>query len=179
VDYPEPQRRIRPVVEGDLEAYLRLRCDPGLMAGLGGPLPEEAVRRSLQREIEQSHEGRAAVVMIEVLDGGRWIPAGNVSLVQVDNERYGMAEIGWMVLPEFQGRGLACWAAHELLDSTRAPEIWGEVHAYPAVANAPSNAICAALGFELVDTGQVEFNGRVFDTNDWVLRRPDDARSTA
>jgi RimJ/RimL family protein N-acetyltransferase len=163
------ERRIREVEARDLDAYLRLRGDPVMMAELGGPIAPEVVERSLLREVDDTAAGRAAVVMIEVRVDGRWLPAGNVSLVLVGSEREASSEIGWMVLPEFQRQGLARWAVGELLGSAGVAGIWGDVHAYPAVTNAPSNAICRALGFRLAATGRTEFNGQAFETNDWVL----------
>ena len=50
-------------------------------------------------------------------------------------------------------------------------EPWGAgdlVHAFPKVVNAPSNAICRKLGFELL--GEVDFparRGGVVRCNDW------------
>jgi len=167
-----PERRIREVEPGDLDLYLRLRSDPGSMAELGGPIAPEVVELSLLREVDDTAAGRAAVVVIEVQVDGRWLPAGNVSLVLVGTERDASSEVGWMVLPEFRGAGLARWAVGELLGRPGAGAIWGTVHAYPSVTNAASNAICRALGFRLAATGVTEFNGRRFETNDWVWEPP-------
>jgi RimJ/RimL family protein N-acetyltransferase len=57
-----------------------------------------------------------------------------------------MSEIAWMVLQEFQGRGLGNRAVRILLlarDDGRS----GLVHTCPATSNAPSNGICRSLGF--------------------------------
>ena len=42
-----------------------------------------------------------------------------------------MSEIGWMVLPEFQGRGIAKTAVRMLLELAGEQERWGLVHAFP------------------------------------------------
>ena len=44
------------------------------------------------------------------------------------------------------------------------------MHAFPAVENAPSNAICRKLGFTLLDEHDFEYPpGTVMRCNDWRL----------
>jgi RimJ/RimL family protein N-acetyltransferase len=44
------------------------------------------------------------------------------------------------------------------------------MHAFPSIENAPSNAICAKLGFELLERCEFEFPKEQFMTcNDWGL----------
>jgi RimJ/RimL family protein N-acetyltransferase len=80
-----------------------------------------------------------------------------------------LAEIGWMVLPEFQKRGLATRAVRELLERAREEDRWGPVHAFPATTNAPSNALCRSLGFTFVDERDVTFADRVLRACHWVV----------
>ncbi|MFE7606587.1 hypothetical protein ACFU1Q_15635 [Brachybacterium paraconglomeratum] len=78
----DPARiRLRPVRSADADLYLRLRCDPALMAELGGALPAERVLASLRREVEETEQGRARVVVVEVRDGATWHGAGSITLV--------------------------------------------------------------------------------------------------
>ena len=79
-----------------------------------------------------------------------------------------MSEIGWMVLPEFQGRGIATTAVRMLLALAGEQERWGLVHAFPAVTNAASNAVCRSAGFRFAEQ-DTTFAGRVFRTNHWVI----------
>jgi RimJ/RimL family protein N-acetyltransferase len=79
-------------------------------------------------------------------------------------------EIGWSVLPAFQGRGLASAATAQALDRARAERVHRYVHAYPSVENGPSNAICRKLGFALVEQQSYEYpprSGNVMVCNDW------------
>jgi len=39
----EQHMRLRMLSRGDAGAYLRMRCDPVMMSGLGGPLPRAGV----------------------------------------------------------------------------------------------------------------------------------------
>jgi RimJ/RimL family protein N-acetyltransferase len=82
-----------------------------------------------------------------------------------------LSEIGWMVLPEFQGRGLGKLAVRTVLEMAREENRWGLVHAFPAVTNAPSNGICRSLGFRFVEEREVVFAGV-------VLNEPLDHRSS-
>ncbi len=36
--------RLRDVELGDVDAYVRMQCDPAMMAELGGPLPREDIK---------------------------------------------------------------------------------------------------------------------------------------
>ncbi len=80
-----------------------------------------------------------------------------------------ISEIGWMVLPEFQGRGIGKRAVQALLELARQQGRWGLVHAFPATTNAPSNGICRSVGFRLLDEQDITFAGRVIRANHWVI----------
>ncbi|WP_328343103.1 GNAT family N-acetyltransferase [Micromonospora sp. NBC_00421] len=156
---------LRDVLATDVEAYLRMRCDPVMMAELGGPLPAAHVARQVRRDAELAADGTALIKMIVVDD----TVAGTVTLWRHGSDDEAVTEIGWMVLPGFQGRGLAKQGVRTLLDQARAEGRWGVVHAFPAVTNGPSNGICRALGFTLLGEEDVEFNDQVITTRHWTL----------
>ena len=56
-------------------------------------------------------------------------------------------EIGWGVLPTFQGKGIASAATAAAVASARAEQKSRHIHAFPSVDNPASNAICRKLGF--------------------------------
>src|ERR1700757_5219661 len=85
-----------------------------------------------------------------------------------------VTEIGWMVLPEFQGRGLARQAVRMLLEQARDDGRWGLVHAFPATTNSPSNGICRFLGFRFAGERDVTFAGHVLRSNHWVINSATD-----
>jgi RimJ/RimL family protein N-acetyltransferase len=95
--------------------------------------------------------------------------AGNVVMWSHDEDGEPMSEIGWMVLPEFQGRGLGQRAVRMLLGLAREDGRWGLVHAFPATSNGPSNGICRAVGFRFAGERDVIFAGRVIHSNRWVI----------
>jgi RimJ/RimL family protein N-acetyltransferase len=152
---------LRDVALTDVDAYVRMRCDPAMMAELGGPLAREGIEDKVRRDVRDAAEDTSWIKIIE--DGGT--VAGLVTLWSHGD----VSEIGWMVLPEFQGRGIAKAAVRVLLERARAEDRWGVVHAFPGVTNGPSNGICRSLGFRLVGERDVDFAGRMLRTNHWVV----------
>ncbi|WP_329110490.1 GNAT family N-acetyltransferase [Micromonospora sp. NBC_01699] len=160
---------LRNVQPGDVEAYVRMRCDPVMMADLGGPLPRTGIEAKVARDAERAAADTDWIMMI-VPDGNRpELVAGTVALWSHDNDGEVVSEIGWMVLPEFQGRGLAKRSALALLERARDERRWGPVHAYPASTNGPSNGICRSLGFTLVGEQEVTFADRLLRSHHWVI----------
>jgi RimJ/RimL family protein N-acetyltransferase len=62
-----------------------------------------------------------------------------------------------MVVPEFQGRGIAVAATARAIELAKREDKHRFIHAFPNVDNAPSNAICRKLGFELLGAYELEF----------------------
>jgi hypothetical protein len=54
--------RLRNVQVEDVEAHVRMRCDPVMMAGLGGPLPREGIEDKVRRDAEGAAARAAAYV---------------------------------------------------------------------------------------------------------------------
>lgn len=161
--------RLRNVELGDLDIYVRMRCDPVMMAELGGPQPREGIEAKVQSDVEASASGRAWILMILPDQADPATVAGSVVIWSQEDHGESTSEIGWMVLPEFQGRGLGKAAVRVLLERARDEDRWGVVHAFPGVTNAPSNGICRALGFTLIGEGDVTFADRLLRTNHWRI----------
>ena len=151
----------------DVDAYVRMRCDPVMMAELGGPLPRDGIEGKVARDVDDVAHGRAFIKMIVVDE----LVAGSVTMWThaASDHRSTIAEIGWMVLPEFQGRGIGKRAVRMLLEVGRTDPRYASVHAFPGVGNAASNGICRSLGFRFVAEEDFEFAGRTLLTNEWVL----------
>jgi RimJ/RimL family protein N-acetyltransferase len=162
--------RLRDVELGDVDAYVRMRCDPVMMAELGGPLPREGIEEKVARDVRSAAEGADWIKMIVPDEAAPGVVAGNVVLWSHDEDDGApISEIGWMVLPEFQGRGLGKRAVRMLLELAGEDRRWGLVHAFPATTNAASNGICRSLGFQLTGERDVTFAGRVLRSNCWVI----------
>ncbi|WP_329166222.1 GNAT family N-acetyltransferase [Streptomyces sp. NBC_01267] len=169
--------RLRDVRISDVDAYVRMRCDPVMMAELGGPLPREGMADKVRRDVRSAEAGTDWIKMIvpdrrEDGDGagvGSGEAAGIVTLYTHTADGELISEIGWMVLPEFQGQGLGKRAVRAVLERARDDGRWGLVHAFPSVTNAASNGICRTLGFTAVGEKDVPFAGRIFRTRHWTI----------
>ena len=74
-----------------------------------------------------------------------------------------------MILPQFQNRGIASQAVREVLERAREERKFGQIHAFPAITNGPSNKICEKTGFTNLGQCEVEFAGRGFRRNHWRI----------
>ena len=157
---------LRDVTLDDEWLWQRLRCDPVMMSELGGPQPKEGIPAKIRDDVDAVQRDRSWISVIETDDGQA---AGSVCIWQHDEQGTTVSEIGWMVLPEFQGRGLGRAATAAIIERARADGRWGTIHAYPGVTNAPSNGICRSLGFTFVETVDVEGPMGTLRTNHWQL----------
>ena len=96
------------------------------------------------------------IVVVESDDGEAM---GSVCIWSHDDDSP-FSEIGWGVLPEFQGQGVGKRSVAALLERARADGRWGTIHAFPAITNTPSNGICRSLGFTLIGQEAFEFAER-------------------
>ena len=155
--------RLEPWSKDDLPLIRRLMGDPAMTEHLGGP---ESDDKLLDRQRRYEREpGMFKIVEEETGDA-----AGSVGYWEKDWRGETVYETGWMVLPEYQGRGIAGDATRMVIDKARAEQRHRWLHAFPSVDNAPSNAICRKLGFELLGESEFEFpKGHFMRCNDWRL----------
>jgi RimJ/RimL family protein N-acetyltransferase len=156
--------RLEPWTEDDLPLVQALLGDPVMMEHLGGPeSPEKIVER------HGRYVGAPGVFKI-VVDG---VSAGWVGFWEHEWQGEQIYEIGWSVLPGFQGRGVASEGTRLALEQARASDGPRVVHAFPVPDNGPSNAICRKLGFTLLGEVPFEFpKGCWGSSNDWVYQLP-------
>jgi RimJ/RimL family protein N-acetyltransferase len=160
--------RLEPWDEDDLPLLRKTLGDPEMTEHLGGPETEEKLAER-QRRFERLAETGAGR-MFKIVDKETGQAVGSVGYWHRDWQGDEVYEIGWMVIPEFQGRGIAAAATALAIDHARADGGRSRIHAFPGVENAPSNAICRKLGFELVAEIDFEYPpGSTMRCNDWRL----------
>ena len=165
--------QLRDVELGDVDAYVRMRCDPVMTAELGGPLPREGIEAKVARDVREAAADTAWIKMIIPDEAAPAAVAGSVALWSHEDGEH-ISEIGWMVLPEFQGRGIGTKAVRALLLLARDDGRWGLVHAFPAVTNGPSNGICRSVGFRFAGEQDLMYAGQVMRTSHWIINPPVD-----
>ena len=186
---PAQRIALRPWSDDDLTLLQRLLGDSAMMTHLGGPESPEAIEARQQRYLhpDGSIGGLFAVALADGDDRPHTAdePPGThdrqraaapeqrigwVGYWETDWHGGAAWEVGWSVLPEFQGRGIATAAAALMLERVRDDAGYRFVYAFPRVGNAPSNAICRRLGFELLGVEDIEYpKGCITPSGIWRL----------
>jgi RimJ/RimL family protein N-acetyltransferase len=159
--------RLEAMTAEDVELRIREETDPQMMSELGGPRPIEDIRRAHARSLVLAAEGTCWP--LKVIPDGSSVAAGGVAIFPSDHDGEDIFEIGWMILPEFQNRGLATQAVQMALEQARTERKFGQIHAFPAVTNGSSNRICEKNGFTKLGECEVEFSGRTLHCNHWRI----------
>jgi RimJ/RimL family protein N-acetyltransferase len=155
---------LRPLNRDDLTLYQRVYTDPVMWTELGG-VPELDLPAKLERDVRAVEADRHWVLVIVGEDG---VVAGTVSLWDHEWQGETIDEIGWMVLPEHQGRGLASAGVAEALRRADEAARWRVLHAFPATTNTPSNALCRKHDFTWRGPIEYAYRGRTLRVNHWV-----------
>jgi RimJ/RimL family protein N-acetyltransferase len=168
------QVRLVPWGEDDLPLLIRLNA-PEMTEHLGGPETEEQVLLRHQRYVAAAQSGifrdsdssHRAFVFKAVLEP-EGVGVGSVNFWDREWKGEQVYEMGWGVVPEYQGRGIASGAVMQAVELARATKRLAAVHAFPSVDNAPSNGICHKVGFTLLGEERFEYpKGHWMQCNNW------------
>ena len=158
---------LRVYSEGDLALTQALECDPEVMRELGGAVSKESALEAHRRRVAGVEDDPWWFAIVPE-EGGP--PAGAIGIWRSEWQGEPLDEVGWMVLPDFQGRGIASEALGILIERLRADGGRAErIHAFPGVTNGPSNALCRKFGFEHLGESEVKFRERPLRVNHWAL----------
>ena len=162
--------RIEPWSPDDLPLLEKTVGDPAMMEHLGGAeTPEKMAER--QARYEKPDSG-----MFKIVDDESGAAVGSVGYWEREWRSEAVYEAGWLVVPEFQGRGFATEAMKQVIDLAGSRPI----HAFPSVENGPSNAICRKLGFTLLEEISLEYPpGHWMRCSDWRLEPTPESPSSA
>jgi RimJ/RimL family protein N-acetyltransferase len=155
-----------PYADEHLALTEALELDPEVMRELGGPADPAGVQAAHRRRVDSVAKGDWWFVVVPEPSSP---PAGAIGIWDSDYEGSPIDEIGWMVLPEFQGRGIASEALGLIVARARADPRFSRIHAFPGVLNVPSNALCRKFGFTQTETTEVRFRDRPLRVNHWEL----------
>jgi RimJ/RimL family protein N-acetyltransferase len=159
---------IEPWCMGDLPLLVKLMGDPEMTEHLGGPESDGRIaeRQTRYERLAGSGKGR----MFKIVDGTTGEAVGSVGYWERTWRDEQVYEIGWSVIPSFQGRGIAGKATAQAVGKAASERKHRFLHAFPSVDNPASNAICRKLGFTLAEECQFEYPpGNFMQCNDWRL----------
>ncbi|HEX6541553.1 MAG TPA: GNAT family N-acetyltransferase [Ktedonobacterales bacterium] len=160
--------RIEPWGKGDLPLLEKLMGDPAMMEHLGGPESHEKILDRQARYEQFTDPG--STQMFKIVDVATGEGVGSVGYWERTWRGEEVYEIGWSVLPAFQGRGIASTATAQAIARARTAGKHRFLHAFPSVDNPPSNAVCRKLGFTLIGECEFEYpQGHFMRCNDWRL----------
>jgi RimJ/RimL family protein N-acetyltransferase len=155
-----------PYSDADLVLTRLLESDPVAMRNLGGAHDDAYILDAHQRRIAGA--GRGEWWFKIVPEPGR--PAvGTIGTFESELRSAHIHEVGWSVLPGYQGHGYASGALELLLARARAGPRYRRLHALPGIANTPSNALCRRFGFVKTEQCDVDYAGRILRCNHWEL----------
>ncbi|WP_051830955.1 MULTISPECIES: GNAT family N-acetyltransferase [Streptomyces] len=179
------QVRIEPWTDADL-ALLRRVNTPEMKKHVGGPETEEQLLVRHGRYLDFVPSGLGCMYRIVLLPEGEAAAGEAVAGEAVGTVGYGtrtwegetVHEMGWNVLPGFQGRGIAVAATRAAVAAARREAAHRYLHAFPSVDNPASNAVCAKAGFTLLGETEFEFPpGRFMRSHNWRVDLRDADRS--
>jgi RimJ/RimL family protein N-acetyltransferase len=139
------------------------------MRELGGPVDRTELPRVHHRRLNEPW-------YFKIVPEPSGPAAGAIGIWETEHHGTQIYETGWMVLPQFQGRGIASTALGLLIERARAESTFGAMHAFPGITNAASNALCRRFGFSLLGEEEFEFRGRPLRCNHWALELTTDWR---
>ncbi|MGF9964458.1 GNAT family N-acetyltransferase [Bacillus rhizoplanae] len=157
--------QIKPWEYKDLDLLFRINA-PEMMEHLGGSESEEQILKRHKRYLELGSKG----CMFSITSLPKLEALGSIGYWQTiwNDER--VYEIGWSVLPSFQGKGIATNAVKLAIEEAAAEKKYKYIHAFPSINNPASNAICRKLDFDFIAECEFEYPpGNFMRCNNWRL----------
>jgi RimJ/RimL family protein N-acetyltransferase len=158
---------LQPYTEHDMALTEACECDPVMMQHLGGAWPKERTAETHRRRLGYIAQGTWWFKIVP--DAAAGAAAGTIGLWPTEWAGESGHEMGWMVLPAYQGRGVARAAGKLILERARADGRFRLIHAFPALSNAASNALCRTLGFTPLEECGIDYGGRPLKCRHWRL----------
>ena len=152
-DFATPRLRMRPPEAGDEALFLRLYTDPALMRHVGAPLSPEAVGRGFRTACRQAGDVCASARRWIITERASGTDIGVLGLHRHDGADP-TAELGVMLLAQWQGRGLGAEALAGLVDVAFDALRLSSVCTRHAAGNDAVERMMLKLGFRRGDSAQ-------------------------
>ena len=157
--------KLRPYAHSDRPLTLALEADPAVIGHLGGPVDRDAAARVHEHRIAAAAAGD---LMYTIVPDGGCEPIGVIAIWRSDWDSRPIHEIGVMLLRQYQSRAFAFRAWQKLKPIAVGRGIT-ELHAFPSVANKPSNLILGKVGFRRLEDCDLDYEGRPLRCAHWIL----------
>ena len=145
---------LRPHRLADADAWYALQSDPRVVEHLSWPLRNRAesfvhlAHRTRHTRLEQLNDFLALAVLLD----GQLIGDASLHLRSLDRAER-RVEVGWVIGPEWQGRGFAREAAEAMLELAFEQLGAARCEAHMTWGNTASKALAERLGFEETSSG--------------------------
>ncbi|GLV55703.1 hypothetical protein KDH_25470 [Dictyobacter sp. S3.2.2.5] len=160
--------QIEPWGKDDLDILKKTLGNPETTRYLGGPESDEQLARRQVRYERLTDEGKGRMFKIVHVATGKAV--GSVGYWDTSHNGEDIYEAGWLVVPAFQGKGIASKATALAIAQARLDGKYRFLHAFPSVENQPSNAVCRKLGLTLIEECEFEYpKGHFMRCNDWCI----------
>ncbi|GGY28531.1 GNAT family N-acetyltransferase [Paludibacterium paludis] len=139
---------LRPISRLDWELFLRLYQNPQVMRWIAEPLPDELVEALFEERLASWEKDSInwLTLILEERDSGQTV--GLIGL-RTDSSRDLRAEVGVLVLPEFQRRRYAGEALQALIHRALAHENYHKLVAVMTAGNEAARQLFESTGFRL------------------------------
>ncbi|MGM7701835.1 GNAT family N-acetyltransferase [Pseudalkalibacillus sp. Hm43] len=161
------ERQIQINIWGDTDLDLLFKINaPEMMEHLGGSESKEQILKRHKRYLKLGEKGK----MFSITLSPDFEAVGSVGYWQTTWKNESVYEIGWSILPQFQGNGIATIAVKLAIKEAIMERKYKYIHAFPSIDNLASNAICRKLNFSFISDCEFEYPpGNLMHCNDWRL----------
>ena len=135
------------MVPEDWREHRRLDGDPRVMATLGGVRPPERTREYVAAQVRHWAEHGFGWWSLRDLDSGAFVGRGGIRWIEVDGEGT-VAEVGYALVPERWGEGLATEVAREAVRVGRDDLGLDRIVGLALPTNAASRRVLEKAGLE-------------------------------
>lgn len=163
-----------PYAEKDRGLTLALESDPQVVGHLGGPVGASEAALVHQRRLAAVADGD---LFYTIETGDAAGPIGIIAIWRSEWASTTVHELGAMLLPQHQARGIAGRAFDLLLPRALSSGV-SALHAFPGVTNGPSNAILRKLRFHRLSDCDLDYEGRPLRCAHWIRNLRDPQPST-
>jgi len=151
----------------DLDFVFGMLSDPRVMRHYPSALDRAGAAAWLDRQIMRYERDGHGLWIVSLGDGGA--ASGQVGLLAQEVEGIREPEIGYLLRPEFHGRGLATEAASAVRDFAFVRLGFDHVISLIRPVNAPSRRVAERLGMQV--SRRTTFHG--LDHDVWMIRKPE------